>query len=209
VDVIATGYVGPPIFVGNSLLWSVADVPGLPTRLVARNAAKFPARQETGIPAALRGISPSVLGGEPPPGSPPAWEVSLVASYGGAMAYFAAPGASGALTDLYYSPAPSQPIRLVLRLSGASTFSAGSLALGAGFLGWSLASGTSYVASSASLAAAALTNGTTAFGSVQAAGRFLIAASSPDPTQASRQLSVLSGATIRRLACARALPAGG
>jgi hypothetical protein len=176
--------------------------------VAARNAAEFPAQQKTGIPAALRGVSPSVLGGQPPPGSPPAREISLIVSYGGALAYLSAPGASGALTELYYSPSPSQRVRMVFRLSGTNSFAPGSLALGAGFLGWSLASAASYVASTSSLAAAMLTDGSADYGSVQAAGRFVIAASSSDPNQVVSRLSVLSGTTIERLTCATARAAG-
>ena len=216
VDVIARGYVGPPVFVGNSLVWSVADGPGqLPTRLVARSAAEFPAQRETRIPAALRAVSQPVFGTAQPPGGPPTTGLGLVVSYGGATAYLSAPAISSALTELYYSPAPSVPARLVLRLTGTSTFAPGSLVIGAGFLGWSVISASphvagtamTYMASTASLAAASI-RASTNFGGTQPPGRFAIVAINWDAQQGSPRLSVLSGATIKRLVCATTRPAG-
>jgi hypothetical protein len=130
---------------------------------------------------------------------------TVIASSGGATVY-----ASADLTKLFYSPAPSQPARQVLRLP-AGYFLAHNdivgLALGPGYLGWTTArmpsatrptSATAYVASTASLAAAPLTDGRTDYTMVRAAGRFLIAAGGP----VGPPLSVLSGATIDHLTCA-------
>ncbi len=199
VAVIATGYVGPPLFIGRTLVWSIADTAsGGPTRLVARSTAAFPARQQTAVPPVLRRVNPVVLGG--------GWEslawpaqtaVSLIASYGGATAYF-----SASLTELFYSSAPSQPARLVLRLSGGS-FSPNSLSLGAGYLAWGTASAASYLASTTSLATVAITNGTTDYGSVQGAGDYVVTTSTRTPKRGAQAVAMISGSVIDGLTCAR------
>jgi len=196
--VIATGYVGPPLFVGGTLVWSVADTAsGRPTRLAARIAAAFPARQQTAVPRVLRGVSPALLDGGW--ASSLAWPgqtaVSLIASYDGATAYFAAN-----LTELFYSPAPSRPARLVFRLSGDS-FSPNSLSLGAGYLAWGTDSAASYVASTSSLAMVATTNGTTDYGSAQGAGDYVVATSTRTPKRGAPAVAMVSGSVVAGLRC--------
>jgi hypothetical protein len=204
--VIATGYVGPPVFIGRSLVWAVADTAGgEPTYLVARSTAAFPARRQTAVPPVLRGISPSLLGGG---WGSLAWPgqtaVSLIASYGGATAYFAA-----SLTELFYSPAPSQPARLVLRLSGGNSFSPNSLGLGAGYLSWGLASAASYLASTRSLAAAVVTNGTTDYGTVQGAGDHILVTSTRTPKRGTATVAMIGASVVAGLRCQRSARAGG
>jgi len=202
VAMIATGYVGPPLFVGGSLVWSVADsAGGRPTHLVATSTAAFPARRHTAVPPVLRGVSPVVLGGGW--GSlawPTQTAVSLITSYGGATAYF-----STSLTELFYSPAPSQPARLVLRLSGGSAlaggFSPNSLSLGPGYLAWGTASAASYLASTTSLAMVAITNGTTDYGSGQGAGDYVVATSTRTPKRGAPAVAMVRGSVVAGLRC--------
>jgi hypothetical protein len=205
--VVATGYVGPPLFVGSSLVWAVADTArGLPKRLVARNAAAFPARQQTAVPPVLRGVSPTLLSGGW--GSSLAWPgqtaVSLISSYGGTTAYF-----SASLTELFYSAAPSQPARMVLRLSGGNSFSPNSLALGAGYLGWGTASAASYLASTRSLAAAAITNGSTVYGTVDESGDYVIVTSTRTPKRGAGAVAAVSESVVAGLRCQPTAQTGG
>ncbi len=179
---IARGPLLAPAFVGDALVWSA-----IPSgHVIAVRTDSLPQQVFVGVPAPLRA----------------AGRVSYIASARGQTAYFAA-----GLTELFYSPGPAVPARLVLRLQRGDTFGAGPPALGPGYLGWGTPSAASYVASTASLAAVMLTDGSTTYGDVQAAGSFVVAASSPDPKQGSWRLSMLRGATIAGLACATPRPA--
>jgi hypothetical protein len=187
-DVIARGQVLAPVFARDALVWPAGSPPaGQSSHLVAVRADRLPAVVSAAVPVPLRA----------------AGQASLIASAGGQTAYFSAD-----LTELFYSPGLAVPARLVLRLPSGETFGAEPPVLGPGYLGWGTAYAASYVASTSSLAAATLTDGNTTSGDVQAAGGFVIAASSPDPKQGSWRLSVLSGGTIARLACATSRPAG-
>jgi hypothetical protein len=185
-DVVAHGQVLAPVFDGDTLVWPTGSPPaGHSSDLAAVRADRLPAVVSAAVPVPLRA----------------AGQASLIASAGGQTAYFSAD-----LTGLFYSPGLAEPARLVLRLPQGDTFSAGPPALGPGYLGWMTAGAASYLASTSSLAAATLTDGSSEYGSVQAAGSFVVAATSRDPKQGSWRLSVLSDATIERLACSR--PAG-
>ncbi len=194
-DVIATGYFGPPVFVGNALAWPAASRPDGPaTHLVARQDAAFPARQPTAIPPALSAASHAALMGSSSFGS---WAtpVGLIASDGRATAYY-----SGDLTELFYSPSPSQPARLVLQLHGDATFAAGTPAVGTGYLGWTINGDASYLASATSLAAARVTT----FGGEFSAGSrvFVMGWSGSKKVPARNPFHLLNGSVVSTLRCA-------
>jgi hypothetical protein len=203
VDVIARGYFGPPVFVGTALVWSgFRSASGPASGLVAVDAIPFPAHQAVALPRALRSAGPgaqmgSEIGGSWPP------PIGLIASDAGVTAYF-----SASLTELFYSPELTQPARLVLRLPGNVAFSPGSLAVGDGYLAWSTDSAASYVASTRSLAAATITNGTTDYGDVASFGGYVLAESTRTPKHGSLKVSLISGSTIDGLVCAASRPAG-
>jgi hypothetical protein len=200
--VIASGQVGPPVFVGDALVWPAASDPtGPATHLVATDAAGFPAEQQVPVPVALRAVTEGALMGSGPAGSWPT-PVGLIASYGQQTAYY-----SPDLAGLYYSPSPSQPARLVLAVPGGG-LAAGPPVLGQGYLGWSTDTPTSSVASTSSLAAVLLINGNTTWGGVQGLGDYLWAdISPPGKKQHLDHLYVVSGSTIAGLTCqSRAKP---
>jgi hypothetical protein len=194
-DVVARGYFGPPVFVGRVLVWPVAShANAAASHLVARNAAVFPARQPVAVPAQLRGAGRASLMGSSSEGS---WStpIGLIASSGPATAYI-----SQDLTKLFYSPSPAQPARLVLKLRGGNTF-APELAIGDGYLGWTVNGDGSYLASTTSLAAARITT----FGSVTGLGAdYVIVGGPPTPKLSGlRQFHLFRGATINALQCSR------
>jgi hypothetical protein len=197
-DVIARGYLGPPVFVGDALVWSVASKPGgQQSTLVAANAAAFPATQPMPVPVSLRAASETVVTrfGQSGPWQP---EPSLIASYGTAVVY-----ASTDLTKLYYSPAASQPARLVLTLTGGNTVSPGSLFAGPGYIGWGTAYATSYLASTSSFAVAPVVNGTTVWGDVQGFGNdVLVGTFKPTKKQHLTRFHLVSASTVKALRCA-------
>jgi hypothetical protein len=200
-DVIARGYLGPPVFVGTALVWPVASrANGPASRLVARNAAVFPARQQIAVPAQLRAAGQASLMGSSSQGT---WAtpVGLIASSGPATAYL-----SPDLTRLFYSPSPSQPARLVLRLRGGNAFVPGGLALGDGYLGWTVNGDGSYLASTTTLAATRITS----FGSVTGVGTDYVVVGGPPVTKLSqlRPYYLFSGSTVSRLTCAGRATAG-
>jgi hypothetical protein len=124
-DVVASGYVGAPVFVGSYLVWPVLSSAAGPTHLVSVSASAFPARQPVALPRQLR----------------KAGAAAVVVSSGGATAY-----ASADLTKLFYAPSLSQPARQVLTLPPGSHLSSGGvapggntpagLAVGPGYLAW-------------------------------------------------------------------------
>ena len=198
VDVVASGFLGPPVFVGDALVWSAARTArGYPAHLVTRYAIPFPAGRRMPIPAALRSADGGVLMGSMPAGYWPT-PIGLIASNGQATAYF-----SASLTELYYSPSPKQPARLVLRLPAEVAFSPGSLAVGDGYFAWSTDSAASYVASTRSLAAATITNGTTNYGDVDGLGGYVLAIRTATPKRGIPPVYLIRGPTIYGLSCAR------
>jgi hypothetical protein len=120
VRVIRQGHTQPPFFDGNLVVWPESDRPGAQTTLHAFNLA-------TGGPAALPPVLRRVHGTE------------FVVTDGTRTAYF-----SPDLTTLYYSPAPGQAGRAVLRLPANEYFS--DLAIGPGTLAWTTTAAT-YLAS--------------------------------------------------------------
>jgi hypothetical protein len=180
-DVVASGYVGAPVFVGSDLVWPVADSAAGATHLVAVSASAFPAHQTVAVPLPLR----------------KAGAATVIASSGGATVY-ASPG----LTKLYYSPSLSQPASQVLQLPPGSYLVPGGLAVGRGYLAWDTSAAASYVASTKTLAAARITDGTTTWGRVQGVGSAVLASRSAHPKSGPRSLYLLSGSVIDRLTCA-------
>jgi len=189
-DVIARGYVGPPVFVGSALVWPVAGGaasafvagrdPQSPSALVAVNATRFPAHGPVTVPRALQA----------------AGSASLIASDGADVAY-----SSPDETDLFFSPSPSQPARLVFRLQDGNTITPGSLAFGAGYLSWETASAVSYLASLRNLAVAAIPG----FSAVGAVGIGIIIENSNGPKMHRRvHLHLLTESVINGLKCASA-----
>jgi hypothetical protein len=181
-DVIATGYVGAPVFVGTDLVWPVADSATGPTHLVAVSASAFPARQRVSVPLPLR----------------KAGAATVIASSGGATLY-ASPG----LTKLFYSPSLSQPARQALQLQAGNYLAPGGLAVGPGYLAWNTSAGASYVASAKNLAAARITDGFATQGGVQGLGSDVLASRSAHPKTGPRSLYLLSGSVIGGLTCAK------
>jgi hypothetical protein len=197
--VVARGYLGPPVFVGNTLVWSTArNSDGLQTRLAAANATSFPAVQSASVPPAVRAASDAVAtrSGYGPTLIP---AYGLIASYGGATAYF-----SAGLTKLYYSPAPSQPAHLLLTLPGGDTVSPGSVFAGPGYIGWGTAAAKDYLMSTSSFAIVQVINGTSWWGEVQGLGRdVLVGTFRPTKKQHLTQYRLVSGSVISKLTCAR------
>ncbi|HEY2315327.1 MAG TPA: hypothetical protein VGH96_17085 [Streptosporangiaceae bacterium] len=193
-DVIASGYLGPPVFVGSALVWAVAHhANGPASHLVARNAGVFPARQQIAVPLQLRAAGRATLMGSSSQGSWPTL-IGLIASSGPAAAYF-----SRDLTQLFYSPSPSQPAKLVLRLHGGNTFTP-ELAVGDGYLGWTVNGDASYLASTTSLAAARIT----VVGSVVGAGSDYVFVGDQPASKSSqqREFHLFRAATVSALRCA-------
>jgi hypothetical protein len=182
VDVVATGYVGAPVFVGNALVWPVASHAGGPTHLVAENASVFPARRRIPVPVPLRH----------------AGAATVIVSSGAATAY-----ASAGLTKLFYSRSLSQPARQVLAMPNGSYLVPGGLAVGPGYLAWNTSAAASFVASAKTLAATRITNGSATWGFVQGSGRFVLASRSSQPKSGPRSLYLLDGSVIHGLTCAR------
>jgi hypothetical protein len=204
VDVVATGYLGPPVFAGNALVWSAASsASGDHAHLVAMNAGEFPVQQHIAVPPALRSASPGVLMGSAQGGS---WSapIGLVVSNSQAVAYF-----SASLTELFYSPALTQPARLVLRMTGDAAFSPRSLSLGDGYLAWSTDSAASYVASTSSLAVATIGNGNSDYGTVEGLGGYVLASTTSAPKRGTAAVSLIRGLTIEEMSCARRGRPGG
>jgi hypothetical protein len=180
-DVVASGYVGAPVFVGTELVWPVAGSATRPTHLVAVRASALPARQPVAVPLPLR----------------TAGSATVIASSGGATVY-----ASAGLTKLFYSPSLSQPARQVLRLPPGNYLTPGGLAVGPGYLAWNTSAAASYVASAKSLAAMRITDGSATWGGVQGLGSDVLASRSAHPKSGPRSLYLLSGSVIDRLTCA-------
>jgi hypothetical protein len=182
IDVVATGYVGAPVFVGSDLVWPVASSASGPTHLVAVSASTFPARQRVPVPLPLR----------------KAGSATVIASRGSATVY-ASPG----LTKLFYSPSLSQPARQVLRLPPGNYLEPGGLAVGPGYLAWDTSAAASFVASTKSLAATTVTDGAATWGTVQGVGSDVFASRSAHPKSGPRSLYLLSGSVINGLTCAQ------
>ena len=189
-DVIARGYVGPPVFVGSALVWPLAGGaasafvagrdPQSPSKLVAVNAATFPSHGPVAVPRALQA----------------AGSASLIASDGADVAY-----SSPDETNLFFSPSPSQPARLVFRLQDGNTFTPGGLAFGAGYLSWETASAVSYLASLHDLAVAAVPG----LSAVVAVGSDIIIESRyGSKTQRRMHVRLLAQSVISGLTCAAA-----
>ncbi len=120
VSVVAEGHVQAPFFDGGLLVWPASDRPGAETSL---RAYSLSTRAASPLPAALRSVHGT----------------DFVASDGTRTAYF-----NAGLTELYYSPAPGQPGRVMLRLPAAAGFTG--LGLGADLVTWSTTTAT-YAAS--------------------------------------------------------------
>jgi hypothetical protein len=120
VRVVRQGHTQPPFFDRNLLVWPESDRPGAQTTLHAISVA---AGRPAPLPAALRGVHGT----------------DVVVTDGTRAAYL-----SPDLTSLYYSPAPDQPARLVLRLRAGEYLA--DLALGPGSLAWTTTAAT-YLAS--------------------------------------------------------------
>jgi hypothetical protein len=187
-DVISRGYVGPPVFVGGALVWPVAPNaasaftygrnPQAPSHLAAVHAATFPAGGPIAVPPALRA----------------AGSATLIASDGLQTAY-----ASPDLADLYYSPAPSQPARLVFRLPAGNAFTPGAMAFGTSYLAWQTASATSYLVSTRSLAVVAIPG----FSSLAVIAADVIIENTTGPKLSPAiRLHLLTGPAITTLRCA-------
>jgi hypothetical protein len=187
-DVIASGYVGAPVFVGSDLVWPVASSATGPTHLVAVSASAFPAQQPVAVPLPL----PLRKAGT----------ATVIASSGGATIY-----ASAGLTRLFYASSLSQPARQVLQLRPGNYLVPGSLAVGPGYLAWDTSAAASYVASAKSLAAARVTDGSASWGGVQGLGSDVLASSSAHPKSGPRSLYLLSGSVIDRLGCGQPVSA--
>jgi hypothetical protein len=187
-DVIASGYVGAPVFVGSDLVWPVASSATGPTHLVAVSAFAFPASQYVAVPPPLR----------------KAGSATVIASSGRATVY-----ASADLTKLFYSPSLSQPARQVLRLPVGSYLVPGGLAVGKGYLAWNTSTAASYVASAKGLAATRITDGTGTWGEVQGVGSAVLASRSAHPKSGARSLYLLKASVINGLTCARPIHAPG
>jgi hypothetical protein len=191
-DVVASGYLGAPAFVGDALVWPAASSATGPYHLVAASASTFPARQRVAVPVALR----------------KAGAAALLVSSGGAIAY-----ASPDRTRVFYSPSLTQPARQVLRLPVGSQLSPGGLisggimpsglAVGPGYLAWNTSAGASYVASAKTLAATRITDATGTWGAVQGLGSYIFASRSARPTSEVRSYYLLSGSVVHGLTCAR------
>jgi hypothetical protein len=194
--VIARGDFGPPVFVGDALAWPAASRDGGPaTHLVALNDATFLAWRPIAVPPALDAAGQSALMGSPSSGT---WAtpVGLIASDDGATAYY-----SENLTELFYSPSPAVPARLVLQLRGGNLFAAGVPAVGPGYVGWTINDDASYLASATSLAAARITALGDEFG---AGGHVVVMGSSGTKTEPARNpFWLLNGSVINALKCAR------
>jgi hypothetical protein len=186
VQVVGSGYVGAPVFVGSDLVWPVASSSTGPTHLVAVSASAFPARQPVAVPLPLRR----------------AGSATVIASSDGATLY-----ASAGLTKLFYSPSLSQPARQVLELPPGNYLEPGGLALGPGYLAWNTSAAASFVASAKSLAAARITDGAATFGRVQGVGSDVLASRSAHPKAGPRSLYLLSGSVIDGLTCAQPIRA--
>ena len=121
--------------------------------------------------------------------------VPLIASDGQATAFI-----SQNLTQLFYSPSPSVPARIVLQLRGGNTFAAGAPAVGPGYLGWTVNGDASYLASASSLAAARITT----FGLEFSAGsRVFVMGYSGVKTQPARNpFHLFNGSVVSSLKCA-------
>jgi hypothetical protein len=192
-DVVATGYVGAPVFVGGALVWPVAGSAGGPSHLVAANASTFPAEQRVAVPLSLR----------------KAGAAALLVSSGGATAY-----ASTDRTRLFYSPSLSQPARQVLVLPPGNRLAPGGvaprgIAVGPGYLAWNTSAGASFVASAKTLAATRISDGTASWGVVQGFGGYLLASKSAHPESASASLYLLSGSMVAGQNCAQPRRTGG
>jgi hypothetical protein len=185
-DVIARGYVGPPVFVGSALVWPVAPnaatayVPGRdpqsPSRLVAVNAGTFPARGHVPLPPALRAANSQ----------------SQIASNGTEVAY-------SDQTELFYSPSPAESARLLVRLHGFDTFTPGGLSFGAGYLSWETSPSGSYLATTTSFAVLTIP-GFTLIGA-DGSGAVIVNYIGPKLKQVSH-LHVLTESSINALKCA-------
>jgi hypothetical protein len=180
-NVVASGYVGAPVFVGNALVWPIASSAAGPYHMVAASASDFPARQRVAVPLPLRKAG-SAIG---------------IVSSGGAVAY-----ASADLTRLFYAPSQLQPAMQVLRLTDGDYLAPDGLAIGPGYLAWSTAGAASFVASAKTLAATRITDGNATFGLVQGLGGDVFVTRSTDPKSGSRSLYLLRGSVIGGLTCA-------
>ncbi len=122
VTVVAGGHVQAPFFDGGLVVWPRSDRPGALTTLHAYSLATH---RPAPLPEALRAVAGT----------------DEVATDGTRTAYL-----NTSLTGLYYSPAPDERARLMLRLPTGTEFSA--LSMGRRTLAWTTTSAT-FVASTA------------------------------------------------------------
>lgn len=120
VTVVARGHLQAPLFDGGLLVWPQSDRPGAQTTLHAYSLA---AGKPAPLPVALRAVTGT----------------DDVVADGSRTAYL-----NPALTGLYYSPAPGQRARLMLRLPAGTEFA--QLSMGQGLLAWTTTKAT-YLAS--------------------------------------------------------------
>lgn len=110
VSVVRRGHTQPPFFDRDLLVWPESDQPGTQTEL---HSVSLSTGRPAALPAVLRGVHGT----------------DFVVTDGTRTAYLN-PG----LTALYYSPAPSGPARVVLRLPPGVDFA--DLAIAPGSLAW-------------------------------------------------------------------------
>jgi hypothetical protein len=120
VRVIRAGHTQPPFFDRDLVVWPESDRPGVETTL---HAFSLTSRRPAALPPVLRAVHGT----------------EFVVTDGIRTAYL-----SPDLTTLYYSPAPDQQARAVLRLPAGGGFSG--LAMGPGTLAWTTTAAT-YLAS--------------------------------------------------------------
>ena len=149
VRVIRKGHVQPPFFDGELVVWPESDSPGTLTALRAYNVARG---REAALPPVLR----------------PVRGTEFVATDGIRTAYL-----SPDLTAMYYSPAPQQAARVVLKLPAGVTFA--DLAIGRGTLAWTTSRAT-YLASTQTGAYAQVTP---RYGYATGAGQIMLISDAP------------------------------
>jgi hypothetical protein len=174
VRVVARGHVQAPFIDGGLVVWPQSDRPGALTTL---HAYAIAAGKPAPLPLALRSVTGT----------------DLVVADGTRTAYVDA-----ALTGLYYSPRPSVPARLMLRLGAGMEIS--SLSIGKGLLAWTTTEAT-YLASTVT---GRYVQVTPAYGlAVTGAGPTALVADAParqsaHPSLVVRPVSVRGLAAIRR-----------
>ncbi|MEP7022561.1 MAG: hypothetical protein ABJB47_01855 [Actinomycetota bacterium] len=173
VRVLRTGHTQAPFFDEQLVVWPESDQPGTQTTLHAYNPS-------TGQPAVLPTVLRAVHG------------TDFVATDGTRTAYL-----SPDLATLYYSPAPTQQARIVLRLPQGATFSA--LTMTPGSLAWSTTTAT-YLASTRT---GAYTQVTERYGMAAGSGHALMLSDAPISKAAHPvlPLRLLGQADLNRQSC--------